>query len=155
MKEQLEQVAEFHRLRDIDYREKVSVPCLCKRLIRNAASKLATLADDLENSLDSYGELDVKALRLHLICEEVNELALALMDSDEVAAADALADLLYVTLGSAVAFSIPIDLVFAEVHRSNMTKGSGSKDDPRLRDKGESYEPPQIEAILRAHGVVK
>ena len=155
MKEQLNQVAEFHLRREIDHRESVSVPCVQKRLIRDTAAKTATLAQTLEDNLKAYGELDVKALRLHLILEEVSELATALMNSDTTGAADALADLLYVALGSAVAFRLPIDLIFAEVHRSNMTKGQGSKEDPRLRDKGSEYEPPQIEEILRAHGVIQ
>jgi hypothetical protein len=54
--------------------------------------------------------------------EELAELAAALHEGRVVAVADALADLLYVVHGTALACGVPIDAVFAEVHRSNMTK---------------------------------
>lgn len=64
--------------------------------------------------------------------------------------ADALADLLYVVFGAAIAYGIPIDKVFAEVHRSNMTK-SMEKDTKSIKGKtikGPNYEPPNIRKIL-------
>jgi len=64
--------------------------------------------------------------------------------------ADALADLLYVVFGAALAYGIPIDEVFKEVHRSNMTK-SMLKDEKSIKGKtikGENYEPPNIKEIL-------
>ena len=86
-------------------------------------------------------------LRDKLIEEEFHEFEDA-QTREEVA--DALADLLYVVFGTAVSYGIPIDEVFAEVHRSNMTK-SMNKDEksiPGKTLKGDSYEPPQIAAIL-------
>jgi hypothetical protein len=41
---------------------------------------------------------------------------------DEVGAADAIGDMLYVVLGTAVAHGIEIEPIFNEIHRSNMTK---------------------------------
>jgi len=62
------------------------------------------------------------AFRVRLILEETAELLLALARRDTVEVADALADLEYVVVGTAVQFGIPHDRVFAEVHRSNMSK---------------------------------
>ena len=47
-----------------------------------------------------------------------------------------LTDLLYVTYGALVAFGIEPDAVFAEVHRANMQKASGSQ-----REDGKQLKP--------------
>lgn len=97
-----------------------------------------------------FPDSEVCGLRMDLIHEEHKEFEKAIYDKDLVEAADALADLLYVTYGAAIAFGIPIDKVFAEVHRSNMTK---FKDGPKFRSdgkllKGPGFEPPRIKEIL-------
>jgi len=93
-------------------------------------------------------------LRVALIREESRELAEALgffdpmATADVVKVADALADLLYVTIGAALEWGIPIDRVFAEVHRSNMTKAVGKvRGDGKIL-KGAGYEPPRIAEVL-------
>jgi len=63
--------------------------------------------------------------------------------------ADGLADLIYVCVGAALAFGIPLDRVWAEVQRANMAKLGG----PRRADgkilKPEGWQPPNIhEAIF-------
>jgi len=69
--------------------------------------------------------------------------------------ADAIADLLYVVYGAALTFGIPTAEVFAEVHRSNMTK-LGDDGLPIYRDdgkvlKGPHYSPPDLAPILARH----
>lgn len=67
-----------------------------------------------------------------------------------VSIADDLADILYVVFGTALAYGIPIDEVFDEVHRSNMTK-SMLKDEkaiPGKTLKGPDWVPPNIMPIL-------
>lgn len=61
-------------------------------------------------------------LRMRLIEEEFNELQKAFINKDLVEIADALADLQYVLLGTAISAGINLDPVFQEVHRSNMSK---------------------------------
>jgi len=61
-------------------------------------------------------------LRVELIREECEEFAEASRICDVTGAADALADLLYVVYGAALEWGIPLDDVFAEVHRSNLSK---------------------------------
>lgn len=91
-----------------------------------------------------------RLLRLRLIDEELDELAGALNCQDVVDTADALADLLYVVIGSALQFGIPIEQVFAEVHRSNMTKdGGGSREDGKIL-KGPNYSPPDLNFLKEA-----
>lgn len=105
---------------------------------------------------------DVVVLREKLITEEAEEfrdasyalgfknVELGIRDVDIEGIADALADLLYVVFGAAIAYGIPIDKVFVEVHRSNMTK-SMLKDEKSIKGKtikGDKYEPPRIKEVL-------
>lgn len=87
-------------------------------------------------------------LRIALIQEELDELARAFAEKDVVDVADALADLLYVTYGAAVACGIDIDPVFQEVHRSNMTKVGGHKRADGKWVKPPTYTPANIPPVL-------
>lgn len=88
------------------------------------------------------------ALRLELIREEFEETAVAMARGDLVEIADGLADLVYVCVGAALEFGIPLDRVWAEVHRSNMAKAGG----PRRADgkilKPDGWTPPDIRGVL-------
>jgi len=89
----------------------------------------------------------VRDLRIELLAEEVRELCEAAKAGDIVKIADGIADVAYVVIGTAVAYGIPFDAVFAEVHRSNMTKVN-TPDEAKLA-KGPGYEPPDISRVLR------
>jgi NTP pyrophosphatase (non-canonical NTP hydrolase) len=89
---------------------------------------------------------EVVDLRRRLILEEARELIDALAKRDVRLVADGLADLLYVTFGTALAFGIPMERVFLEVHRSNMTKSYEKKGGKSV--KGPDYEPPNFDKIL-------
>lgn len=65
---------------------------------------------------------EIQQLRIELIQEELFELRAAMAGCNLYETADAIADLLYVVYGTAVACGIDIDKVFEEVHRSNMSK---------------------------------
>lgn len=60
--------------------------------------------------------------RLSLILEEVKELQESIEQKDFVECIDALADIMYVTLGAFTAIGIDADAAFDLVHKSNMTK---------------------------------
>lgn len=99
---------------------------------------------------------DVKALRCALIEEEAREFRAALEADDIVEVADAIADLLYVVYGAARTFGIPVREVFAEVHRSNMTK-LDDNGEPIVRAdgkvmKGSNFSPPDLRPILEKAG---
>jgi predicted HAD superfamily Cof-like phosphohydrolase len=91
-----------------------------------------------------------QTLRVALIQEELNELSEAFAENDVTAVADALADLLYVTYGAAIACGIDIDPVFQEVHRSNMTKVGGHKRADGKWVKPPTYSPANIPPILES-----
>lgn len=123
-------------------------------------------------------DAETRRLRCALLLEEVlefctasgfvvrevevnNEVKLELFSFDGTAeaaatslteAADALADIRYVTDGAALVWGIPLEKCLREVHRSNMSK-TGPDGKPLLRDdgkilKGPNFTPPAIAEIL-------
>lgn len=96
--------------------------------------------------------LDRRILRVELIREEFEEFCRATEARDIVGVSDALADLAYVIVGAALEWGIPLAEVFAEVHRSNMSKvwPDGTvhyRDDGKVL-KPSSYSPADIAGIL-------
>lgn len=92
----------------------------------------------------------VHRLRTLLIEEELAEFRNAGDAQDVVRVADALADLLYVVYGAAVECGIDLEPVFAEIHRSNMTKGEprgGCRRDGKVL-KGAHYQPPNVRQVV-------
>ncbi len=91
-------------------------------------------------------------LRRSLISEEYWEYDRAVDKRDLVNLAQELADILYVVYGAALEYGIPLDEVFDEVHRSNMSKLDADGSVLRREDgkvlKGPNYTPPNIENIL-------
>jgi predicted HAD superfamily Cof-like phosphohydrolase len=90
-----------------------------------------------------------KELRIRLIREEMGEFQKAATEGNPVKVADALADILYVTYGTAVSYGIDLEPIFREVQESNMSKG-----DPEVRVlngkvlKAKNYRPPDLQPIL-------
>lgn len=119
---------------------------MAARILSDCSAMLLSAAKE-----DVEDEGDHRLYRLHGLVEELAEIATAMHETDIVALADGLSDLLYWLVGAAVAYNIPIDECFEEVHRSNMTK---SRNSFRMRDKGEAYIPPDLAPILRSRGHV-
>lgn len=88
--------------------------------------------------------------RICLVEEEAREAVSAMEFGSVYEVAKELADLLYVTLGAAVAFGIDLDAVWNEVHHSNMTKDPLPDDLPSWTKvpKGNNYEQPDIASVL-------
>jgi predicted HAD superfamily Cof-like phosphohydrolase len=90
-------------------------------------------------------------LRFRLIEEEVKELDEAHQAQDIVEVADALADIIYVACGMAVAYGIPLNEVWQEVQRSNMAKvgpnGPIYRKDGKV-SKPEGWIAPDIKSII-------
>lgn len=87
-------------------------------------------------------------LRLGLIDEERRELQEAADKSDIVASADALADLCYVVIGTAVEWGIDLAAVWDEVHRSNMAKVGGPVREDGKVLKPPGWVPPDVAGVL-------
>ena len=97
-------------------------------------------------------------LRYELGKEELIEYLDACNNDDLVEITDALADQLYILLGTMVAHGMKdiIEDVFNEVHRSNMSK-LGEDGKPIYREdgkvlKGPNFTPPNIEQFLITNG---
>jgi predicted HAD superfamily Cof-like phosphohydrolase len=116
-------------------------------------------------------------LRLRLIMEETAELVCAMtgqppdieasvkqallggamelyehrMTPDMVGVADGACDVHVVVSGTCVEFGIPEDLVYEEVHRANMAKAGGGKDDFGKSIKPEGWTPPDVAGVLKRY----
>ena len=90
--------------------------------------------------------------RARLIVSEAAEFMDAAGQGDIVEMCDALADLLYVTYGTAVEMGVDIEPVFSEVQRSNMTKDGGGQDAGGKILKGPDFSPPDLIPVLLAQG---
>lgn len=101
--------------------------------------------------------LDIKqrALRMSLLSEEWREYLDedCCGEPDLAKVAKELGDVLYIAFGTAVAYGLPMDQIFEEIHRSNMSK-LGPDGKPQFREdgkvmKGPNYSPADVEAIVK------
>ena len=106
----------------------------------------------LTNSEPHMPSAERRLLRGRLIVEEAGEFLKAASLGDMVEMCDALADLLYVTYGTAVEMGVDLEPISREVQRSNMTKDGGGTDSGGKICKGPDFEEPDISAILEAQG---
>ena len=90
------------------------------------------VADFHEMILQDHGEsypslvsLEYCVERSRFLAEELDEFAIAAGEANIVGLADALADLVYVALGTAYKMGLPFDDIWAAVHEANMRKVSG------------------------------
>lgn len=97
----------------------------------------------------------LRKLRKDLLEEEFNEYLTGEENNDLVEIADALADIIYIAYGTGVTYGLPMDEIFDEVHRSNMSK-LGEDGKPIYREdgkvlKGPNYFKPDIAGIVARH----
>ena len=96
----------------------------------------------------------VEDLRMDLLDGEVRELRQAMLMADLPGIAHELADCLYVLWGTALTYGLGdlVPAVFAEVHRSNMTKDVARDTVPGDRKliKGPGFQPPRVAEIIAA-----
>ena len=120
-----------------------------QRLVREwHEAKGVVVADTLTFPSKALAELRGK-----LISEEALEALLVLRTNPSLPdIAKELADLLYVTFGTAVSLGIDLGPVFEEVHRSNMTKDPANRRSDGKILKGPNYIPPDIESVLLRQG---
>ena len=124
-------------------------------IVRGLTGPIA--AEDLEHLLGDEGVAvsdiddfsDLYDLRLELLSEEMEEVVEA--GSMEKLTKE-LADLIYVAIGMAVTFGLPLVEVFERVHQSNMSK-LGEDGKPIYREdgkvmKGPNYQPPKLDDLF-------
>jgi predicted HAD superfamily Cof-like phosphohydrolase len=87
-------------------------------------------------------------LRAELLAEEFNETLTAMGNEDVAGVADGLADLIYVALGTAIAYGIDLRPVWDAVHAANMAKvGGATRPDGKIL-KPAGWTPPDVAALL-------
>lgn len=109
-------------------------------LINPMQADIQKFMEACDQEVKKYPEIpseDIRNLRIKLMIEELlgsttptgvlvtsksDELIQSMLNNDLVGIADGIADVLYVVIGTAVAYGINIQEVFNEVQRSNMTK---------------------------------
>jgi hypothetical protein len=119
-------------------------------VLMRAASQLQSIESQL-GAAALADRSDPRLLRAKLMVSELAEVVEALMLRNEVELADGLADLEYVTVGTAVTYHIPLGEVFNEVHASNMTKHTVQEavaNHSGDKGKGPDFKPPQIAAVI-------
>jgi predicted HAD superfamily Cof-like phosphohydrolase len=119
------------------------------RVLELVSHVLHSISTKLQDTVAADG----RHLRAHLIIEETGELIRAMAIGDEIEMLDAMSDLMYVVIGTAVMYDLPLPEAFEEVHESNMTKTKMPSDPhgERLRDKGPNYIPPNLEKVWIEH----
>lgn len=86
--------------------------------------------------------------RVTFILEELSEFCAAHRRGDLEAAADGLADLAWVVLGTAHLMGLPFDAVWAEVRRANMDKVRDERNKFKV-GKPEGWRPPDLSFLTR------
>lgn len=111
-----------------------------------------TVYDCLINQKPVFPEEKERQLRIDLLREEFEEYLKAEKENNLIEVADALGDMLYIIYGTAVSYGIPINDVFAEIHRSNLSKLGDDGKPIRRTDgkvlKGPKYFRPDISGVL-------
>ncbi len=92
-------------------------------------------------SKPQFLDRDSTALIMRLVAEEAAELDDAMHSKSMVEVADAMCDLIYVTLQGALKMGIPLDRIWDEVQRSNMAKIEPGTGKVRRREDGKILKP--------------
>lgn len=85
-------------------------------------------------------------IRFKFLQEEVDEFFKACNEGNMVEAADGLADIIYVAIGTAYLMGIPLEKVWDAVQRANMKKvGGATARNPHDAVKPPGWQPPNVE----------
>lgn len=108
--------------------------------------------EPIDFSHENDEDAELFQLRWNLVQEEHEEFQTAWVGEDLIKLADAICDLVYVLVGTAISLGIPFDRCFAEVQRSNMSK-LGEDGKPIVREdgkilKGPFFSPPNLARII-------
>lgn len=146
-------VYEFHRKHKFPYSLELNpikgiprIACwlLCKAtvLLSKVAMFFGKRYKHDENILEMFW-------RFHLCLEELAEAMMHINEGDVAGTCDGLGDLLFVVIGNFVSYRLPVKEILEEVCKSNDTKQPRqAKDDIRLRNKGDSFVPPNFGKAL-------
>ena len=99
-----------------------------------------------------FPDHETMRLRLALIREEIMELSTAYIEKDFPSFVDAIADSIYVLLGTSISAGVDIRPVWEEVQKTNMAKvpGNSRKDGKVLKPEG--WIEPDVKKVLKKQG---
>lgn len=94
---------------------------------------------------------DVKQLKTVLLFEEFTELLEAMSEDNLVEILDGLVDLIYIIIGTAIVYGLPLEEAWAEIHKTNMKKERGPSKRSEKFDiiKPEGWVKPDLITILK------
>ena len=121
--------------------------------------KVREFHEKMKLAIDQPYSKELMDFRLKLLFEEIQELATAALDIEELNDKDGryglmqnllkeMCDVVYVIKGMAVSFGMDFDEAFTLVHKSNMSKLPLIKDADGKVLKGLNYEPPILEGLV-------
>jgi len=121
--------------------------------------KVREFHEKMKLAIDQPYSKELMDFRLKLLFEEIQELATAALDIEELNDKDdryglmqnllkEMCDVVYVIKGMAVSFGMDFDGAFKLVHKSNMSKLPLIKDADGKVMKGLNYEPPILEGLV-------
>ena len=121
--------------------------------------KVREFHEKMKLAIDEPYSKELMDFRLKLLFEEIQELATAALDIEELNDKDGryglmqnllkeMCDVVYVIKGMAVSFGMDFDEAFTLVHKSNMSKLPLIKDADGKVMKGLNYEPPILEGLV-------
>lgn len=150
------QVLAFHYLFGLDANDKPTMPSddLARLRVRLVLEEAFEFAEACTHKDSLPRLLKIKAAVLSFYSSDVRP-DTASMAVYMPEAADALADLDYVSEGSRITFGIDGGPIADEVHASNMRKRDGFKDEHGKWRKPAGWTPPDVEGCLVAQGWVK
>jgi predicted HAD superfamily Cof-like phosphohydrolase len=99
-----------------------------------------------------FSDEDTMKLRIALVEEEFLELKEANEENDFPSFVDAIADSIYVLLGTAIATGVDIEPIWREVQKTNMAKAVGNNRNDGKLLKPEGWKPPDIRTLLKKQG---
>lgn len=119
-------------------------------------AKFHTATDTPVCIVPAIPAVDRVGLRIRLISEEVNDELLPLLterSNDLVAVADAIADSIYVLIGTALEYGIPLPSVWNIIQNTNMAKldpatGKVTKREDGKVLKPDGWQPPEPEIFI-------
>lgn len=149
----LELVKEFHTAFDHPVEKELKRPD-----VKTVKLRLKLILEEFSELVDAT--LSIQGMKSHKVAsllkdadKELDKLIEEDLDIDIIETADALGDIKYVVDGTALVFGIPLNDVFEEIHKSNMSKldpitGKAIFDDNHKIQKGDKYFKPNINSIL-------
>lgn len=123
-------------------------------VIDDMLAEVDTMVADAREFGDKYMRGDCSSdkflfARMSKLAEELSELATAAAASDETEIADALMDLVYVALVTAVKRNHPVHALWSSIHASNMTR---TPKGDFAASKSEGFKPNDVAQIMREAG---